>query len=108
MNESNHTVFVEEADCTFSPAKQEKALVMTSAKVENYIDLLQQFLYLPLFEKKQDLRKRAPESFIKILREILRNVRNGFVQFDESLMKKCNNGYSNDRSSKSSVSIQNP
>ncbi len=59
MNESNHTVFVEEADCTFSPAKQEKALVMTSAKVENYIDLLQQFLYLPLFEKKTVSSKQS-------------------------------------------------
>ena len=104
MNESNHTVFVEEADCTFSPAKQDKALVMTSAKLENYIDLLQQFLYLPLFEKKQYLRNRAPDSFIIMLREILHNVRFGRVPCDESLVKKCWSGYCYEHIDRNTVS----
>ncbi len=64
------------------------SVLLTSEKKKEYIDQLQQFLYLPLFEKKQYLRNRAPNSFIHKLREILRNVRNGVVPCDESLTKK--------------------
>ena len=79
---------------------------ITLVKARDYIELLQQFQYLPLFDKKQYLRKRAPESFIQILREILRNVRSEIVPCDESLMKKCNKGYCYDRIDQKTVTNQ--
>ncbi len=66
---------------------------MTLEKAREYISLIEQFLHLPLFEKKRYLRNRAPDSFIDILREVLCNVRNGIVPCDESSMKMCWRGY---------------
>lgn len=77
---------------------------MTQFKLKDYINILQQFVYLPLFEKKQFLRNRAPEMFIKIIRESLRNVRRGVVPCDESLTRQCNDSYSCHRIDGKSVS----
>ncbi len=70
-----------------STESQVKPNAMASVSMRKYINLLQQFKYLPLFLRKNNTSKKKYQSFIKILREILRNVRNGIVQFDEPLMK---------------------
>lgn len=78
----------------FGAERQNEHPVMAQVKVRDYINLFQQFLYLPLFEKKQYLRRRAPDSFIQVIREGLRNVRSGIVPCDESLTRQCCNSYS--------------
>ncbi len=109
MNDADQEDAVQIANYYVSPQERNKSLVntsviLTSEKKKEYIDQLQQFLYLPLVEKKQYLRNRAPNSFIHKLREILRNVRNGVVPCDDSLTKKISGYYCYDRIDQKSVS----
>lgn len=59
---------------------------ITPEKAEEYCDLLRQFSHLPLQEKKKYLKERAPETFIKLLRECVRNVRSANVPCSETLV----------------------
>ena len=65
-----------------------------SARAQEYLNLLQQFTILPLYEKKQYIRKRAPDLFILLLRECVRNILEGICPCDKSLVDQCRIRYS--------------
>ena len=67
---------------------------MSSEKANDYIRFLQQFLSLGRYEKKRYLKFRAPDHFICILRECVRNVKRGVIQCDKALIDACNSSYS--------------
>ena len=94
MNDADHEDAVQVGNYYVSQERNKSvvntSVLLTSEKKKEYIDQLQQFLYLPLFEKKQYLRNRAPNSFIHKLREILR--------------KKISDNYCYDRIDQKSVS----
>lgn len=76
---------------------------MESNKAVEYILYLQQFLHLGLYEKKRYLRVRAPDSFIRLLRECMRNVKRGVIPCDKALFDACNCSYSFGRIDKNSA-----
>ena len=65
-----------------------------SARAQKYLNLLQQFTLLSLYEKKQYIRKRAPDSFILLLRECFRNILEGMCPCDKPLVDQCRIRYS--------------
>ena len=67
---------------------------MSSEKANDYISFLRQFLHLGRYEKKRYLKFRAPDHFICILRECVRNVKRGVIQCDKALIDACNSSYS--------------
>lgn len=67
--------------------------LMDSTRARNYLHLLQQFVSMRLHDKRLYIKQRAPDSFIRLLRECIRNVRNGNVPSDESLVSKCKYQY---------------
>ena len=65
-----------------------------SARAQKYLNRLQQFTLLSLYEKKQYIRKRAPDSFILLLRECFRNILEGMCPCDKPLVDQCRIRYS--------------
>ena len=78
---------------------------METVKINEYVNLLRQFVNLKLHDQRKFIRNRAPESFIKLLRECVVNIKNGNVPCgDESLLSNLRSKYGCQRIIDESVS----
>ena len=77
------------------PVLSAKHDYLDSNTVEKYLSLMQQFSCMTLHAKRTYIRRRAPDNFINLLRECIKNVVNGNIHCeDERLLHKLQSKYS--------------
>ena len=68
-------------------------IFMNSSRASEYLRWLREFVLLRLYDKRQYIKKRAPEKFIEIIRECLFNVRHGIIPADNLTMSDLQTRY---------------
>ena len=77
---------------------------MNSVRATEYLNLLRQFMLQKYYDKRQYIKTRAPDLFIILLRECLRNVKQRIIPCNKAIVENLQSRYACKRIDDNTVS----